>query len=86
MDYEELEEQLEIYCKEWCEEHNITKDSRNTKRFIDTAIETIENYVCGYDYELNEAYEEYCNSDINADLDYYFITDRDGDDEVYRDV
>ena len=86
MDFEELEEQLEDYCEEWCEYHNVIKDERNTRRFINTAIETVENYVSGYDYELDEAYEEYRNSDIDMDLDYYFITNRNDDNEIHRDV
>ena len=78
MDYEDLEEQLTTYCDEWCEDHGIVQDEKIKKRFIDTAIETVENYVSGYDCDLNEAYGEYCDNDIDGDLDYFYNMNREG--------
>lgn len=80
MDYEELEEKLTTYYNEWCEEHRVDGNDRILKRFIDTAIDTIDGYVSGYDCELHEAYERYCESEISVDLNYFLISDR-GDEE-----
>ena len=68
MDYEDLEESLRKEYNQWCRDNGYIPNPDTLDRFIDEAINRIEEFMLG-GMDIDEAYEEY-RSEMYSDMEY----------------